>query len=485
VSAVLDPALDLALACHRRPALLAGVRTRALPGDLRLLLRLAAGDEALAAQCAASFGRTHTEVVEAAIFFIQQVLFAPDADSYRVLGVNTEAPDSLIKEHYRWLVRWQHPDRARDWDSVYADRINSAWQDVRLPERRRAYDDASGRRAAVGRPLDTQRLVPVATAGWHEPDDDLHRPVWFGRHLPSLVLGVLALSAVGLLALMWHARQPRHRTEVAAVAVAAPAIETPDAIVAAEAAARSGSALNAATLPADSAHIEGEGETPIPSPLLQGPLSPAPAVEPTLAPVHAPAPALAPAAARVSALTPAAQVEVPNGRSTAGAGNTAINSGPSEERVATGARQTAPAALPPSDVPPLPAPRPAATALPPIDQAAAEAVLRQFRDAYAAGNLQALMRLFTADAHNNRGDRAAIASDYEALFQTSQKRELELQTAGWIERGDERTLIARYHSRVRREGNWRATRVEGLIRIDLRRDDGVLKISRMVHDEDS
>uniref|UniRef100_UPI0035AF47BD J domain-containing protein n=1 Tax=Arenimonas sp. TaxID=1872635 RepID=UPI0035AF47BD len=134
-------ALDLALACYRAPPRLAQAAQRPLPDDMLVLLRLAAGDEALARECADAAHESAGTVVEAAVFFIQQVLFAPGTDSYRALGVNPDAPDARIKEHYRWLVRWLHPDRNPDeWDAIYADRVNRAWQDLRHPDRRAAYD---------------------------------------------------------------------------------------------------------------------------------------------------------------------------------------------------------------------------------------------------------------------------------------------------------------------------------------------------------
>ncbi|HEY9147029.1 MAG TPA: J domain-containing protein, partial [Thiobacillus sp.] len=149
-------ALDQALAFWRAPALLANARHRPLPDDVLDVVRIAAGDSNAAGQGAEATGADPGELTEAAAFYLQQLLFAPGTDSYRVLGVNPGADDARIKEHYRWLVRWLHPDRNPDeWEALYADRVNRAWQDLRTPAKRAAYDasrDQFGRFAPEGAP---------------------------------------------------------------------------------------------------------------------------------------------------------------------------------------------------------------------------------------------------------------------------------------------------------------------------------------------
>ncbi|WP_374605582.1 J domain-containing protein, partial [Arenimonas sp.] len=141
-------ALDQALAFWRAPALLAAARQRSLPDDVLDVVRIAAGDSSAIAKGREVTAAEPAELTEAAAFYLQQLLFAPGTDSYRVLGVNPDAPDTRIKEHYRWLARWLHPDRNPDeWEALYADRVNRAWQDLRTPSRRSAYD---ARRDDVG-----------------------------------------------------------------------------------------------------------------------------------------------------------------------------------------------------------------------------------------------------------------------------------------------------------------------------------------------
>ena len=110
-------------------------------------------------------------------------------------------------------------------------------------------------------------------------------------------------------------------------------------------------------------------------------------------------------------------------------------------------------------------------------------MLDAFTRAYSAGDLRALMRLFTRDATNNRGGRAAIAFDYQTLFDESEARELQLRPNGWLQGEASATVLARFEASVQREGRWRAGRSVGDIRFDLAREDGVLRIRNIRHDE--
>src|SRR5690606_22492284 len=154
---------------------------------MELLLRLAGGDADLAERGARASGETPEVVSEAAAFFLQQVLFAPDADSYRVLGVAPEAPTELIKRHYRLLVRWLHPDRhAGDaWESLYADRVNRAWQNLRHPDKRAEYDRQRAAQAWETEADDAALPMPAPSLrfAW----DDTPIAATGHRRLPALV----------------------------------------------------------------------------------------------------------------------------------------------------------------------------------------------------------------------------------------------------------------------------------------------------------
>jgi hypothetical protein len=137
--AALHEALAL-LSAPRRPRPSAEQR---LPEGMSLLLRLAAGEEEASQAAKAESGEPVETVREAAIFYLQQVCFASGGSSYRVLGVDPDAGEERIREHYRWLARWLHPDRNPDeWEVVFSERVGQAWQDLRTAERRQRYDSS-------------------------------------------------------------------------------------------------------------------------------------------------------------------------------------------------------------------------------------------------------------------------------------------------------------------------------------------------------
>ena len=140
-----EDALGVALALYRQPALVVDWRDRALPPDVELLLRVACREQAALQQARQRSGMSEDEAVEAAVFGVQQLLFGPRADAYRVLGGSIDSTQSQLRQHYRWLIKWLHPDRHDDgWEPVYADRVNLAWQALKTPERRARYDAEQG-----------------------------------------------------------------------------------------------------------------------------------------------------------------------------------------------------------------------------------------------------------------------------------------------------------------------------------------------------
>lgn len=460
-------ALEQALAYFRAPGMLSLARERPLPEGVLDVLKLAAGDESLAARYAEASGETPAMVVEASIFFIQQVLFAPDADSYRVLGVNPDAPEARLKENYRWLVRWLHPDRDRDeWNSVYADRVTRAWQDVRrgasvaagTPVPAAAQAPAPG--PSLGTSVVARRRLEVESAGPMISSRTVQR-------LPMIVLGGLGGLAVLTLLLMWSLQGPRFEdggSDWAAEMPAEPAkVDEPG-----EQTVPEPSAPAVATLAP--AAVDRPGSTPVQT--VAVPLPPAAATSPMPLPTpqepaavpQAPEPAPAPAP-RVAALAEAAPAAVVP-----------------EPRPAPRARRTRPAPVVEETAP---APVAVATQDPaaPVDFGAARALMSNFTQAYSAGDINSLMRLFASDARNNRGDRDAIIYDYQSLFSSSAKRELVLDVKGWMARDDGATLVTSYTAKVRARGNFRSEVSRGQLRFDLRNEGSQLKITRILLQE--
>lgn len=154
--------LETALALQRAPGERFRLRERPLPPGVIYLIEVAAGSPQALQAAAAELGEPEQVVLEAARFYLEQVLFADaDADAYRVLGLAPDVPHDTIRLHQRWLQRWLHPDRAQAGDaSVFATRVNQAFAQLRSPELRHAYDVrlAEARLAHAAAPLDPGTL---------------------------------------------------------------------------------------------------------------------------------------------------------------------------------------------------------------------------------------------------------------------------------------------------------------------------------------
>jgi hypothetical protein len=124
---VIELALDLA----RMPALARSSVVPPLPPNIIELMRIAAASPGSCQAAIAQTGEPARVVIEAARFYLQQVLFRPDADCYRILGIQPAASRATARDHMRWLLEWLHPDRNNNsWDAVYAERVLKAWREV-------------------------------------------------------------------------------------------------------------------------------------------------------------------------------------------------------------------------------------------------------------------------------------------------------------------------------------------------------------------
>src|SRR6516162_6964503 len=124
---VIELALDLA----RMPALARSSVVPPLPPNVIELMRIAAASPEACHAAVVQTGEPTTVVIEAARFYLQQVLFRTDADCYRILGIKPTASRATARDHMRWLLEWLHPDRNKgSWDAVYAERVLKAWREV-------------------------------------------------------------------------------------------------------------------------------------------------------------------------------------------------------------------------------------------------------------------------------------------------------------------------------------------------------------------
>jgi DnaJ-like protein len=134
-------ALRLAVELLHVPWRVRIVRHQPLPEGIVPLLALAAGDPESERAAIEATGRPREVVRQAATFFVEQILLPPDADFYRVLGASPTATSSELRRNMALLMRWLHPDAARQGEqAVFAARIATAWNSLKTPDRRAAYD---------------------------------------------------------------------------------------------------------------------------------------------------------------------------------------------------------------------------------------------------------------------------------------------------------------------------------------------------------
>jgi hypothetical protein len=129
-------ALDVALELSRDPTLASAMREQQLPEDTIVLIRIAGGCTDTVREAVRRTGAPAVTLKEAAVLYLQKVLFASDSDCYRTLGVSPQVSRTEMREHVRWLMQWLHPDRDPDeWESVFAERVLKAWREARSPEK--------------------------------------------------------------------------------------------------------------------------------------------------------------------------------------------------------------------------------------------------------------------------------------------------------------------------------------------------------------
>ncbi len=134
-------ALKVAIDLMHVPSQVRHIRSGPLPDGMPKLLRVATGEDEAVSEAVKATGRSADVIRKAAAFFIEQILLCPDADSYRVLGVNQEAVSSELRRNMAFLLRWLHPDMDQQAaHSMFARRVTGAWEDLKTPDRRKLYD---------------------------------------------------------------------------------------------------------------------------------------------------------------------------------------------------------------------------------------------------------------------------------------------------------------------------------------------------------
>ncbi len=231
---------------YRAPHRFAQLRDPAHPLPAGVTELLAAGAQALApehiAGTAARLGSNPQELQDALLFFIRQAMLEAGGDHYRTLGVPRDADTALIRQHYHYLIRLFHPDRDQQdegWDTPYATAVNDAWNVLRNPQKRAAYDAGLAQAAErVETAASVPAVAPAAVSSRRAPRSHRARASGAGHWKASGRLGLAVLACLAL-ALAWLTlRQPAQP----ALRVTAPA-----ALASTEASGRAASAPDAAT----------------------------------------------------------------------------------------------------------------------------------------------------------------------------------------------------------------------------------------------
>jgi len=125
------------------PSRVCSLRIGPLPHGVPFLLRIAANDEEATREAIVLTGKSPETLRAAAAFFIEQILLRPGADSYHILGVGADATASQLRQNLALLLRWLHPDVSENAQrSIFVTRVTTAWNDLKTPEKRAAYDIA-------------------------------------------------------------------------------------------------------------------------------------------------------------------------------------------------------------------------------------------------------------------------------------------------------------------------------------------------------
>lgn len=134
-------ALSLAIDGFQAPSRVHALRQSELPEDVEFLLRLVSRDAEAEREAVEVTGRSSAFVISAAEFFIEQVLFAPGADAYRVLGGSPNVDIQILRHNMALLFRWLHPDIAK---LVHREsgflRVSAAWNQIKTPDKRMLYN---------------------------------------------------------------------------------------------------------------------------------------------------------------------------------------------------------------------------------------------------------------------------------------------------------------------------------------------------------
>lgn len=201
-------ALHFALDLTAMPALAGIVQREPLPHGVLDVIRIAARCPETWERAGTMTGKDAEAIRDAAVLYLQTALFFPSADNYRVLGVAYDAPQEEIRQHLRWLMLWLHPDRQlSDWESTFAERVLSAWDQLKSPERRARYDATRPQRPTATRSRSRQEWRRPWLPWVQNPKPPIGKAMIISRRIVTgLVIGLATLTI--LFGLEWPFNPP-------------------------------------------------------------------------------------------------------------------------------------------------------------------------------------------------------------------------------------------------------------------------------------
>lgn len=153
-------ALRIAIELFHLPSQIRAMRTRPLPKGTKLLLRLAVDDADVMREAQMLNNRPQSEIRQAAIFFIEQILLDPGADEYRTLGLDQTATINELRTNMALLLKWLHPDLSKDNPkSAMARQVIQAWRQVNASEKLRRHPTTLARISSNAKPTRIDRFT--------------------------------------------------------------------------------------------------------------------------------------------------------------------------------------------------------------------------------------------------------------------------------------------------------------------------------------
>lgn len=490
--------------------------------DTDVVMRLALGRDVGASGATIDAAGAAT-LRDAAIAYVREVFFRPEASPYQTLGLAADVPQDAIRERFRLLMLLVHPDRrsaGAAWPDACAAQANRAYGILRDPSSRGAYDREEREKAAAAKAAREAAVAKAAAMRAHPAQASAAR----GPRRPPEppVLPEWLTSGVG----GWVREHPAGAAFGALIAVAVLTVgaalwegESGSLVRASRPAEAAGGAARDSTAAMVAEATPAAPPTPIPASAPPASAPPAAATPPIAPPGQAKA-AAPPLPGTIETVAAPARGEIPPPRPRAPPAEPVAVAGNAAPTVDTAAPR---ASAPPGAVvaaAPMPAPGTARAAAPPPAPPAAvaptveaepvrvaaapvvapvppppapvaspnapstdelEIFFARFVDAYDRGHAELFASMFDRDAlANQRQGRAAIRGEYDDLFRQTSWRRMQLTRIDWRRTGE----VARAKGEIAVTTRWRDGRQAEeryAVDMELARRDGRVVITRYAH----